>query len=256
MDVTAYLQRIDCQREVAATAETLRQLQFAHLTAVPFENLSIHMNEPIVVEPAALFDKIVRRWRGGFCYEANGLFAALLRALGFQVTLLSAEVANGEGIFGPPFDHMALLVELEERWLVDVGFGDAFLWPLRLDERAVQVQGRRAYRLLSDADELILQQRDQQHDGPESDWMPQYRFTLQAYDYPDYAAMCHYHQTSPDSPFTQRRVCSRAMADGGRLTLRDRRLITTAPDGSKTERELRDEGEYTAVLQQQFGIVL
>jgi N-hydroxyarylamine O-acetyltransferase len=252
MDVTAYLQRIDCQGEVAKTADTLRQLQFAHLITVPFENLSIHAGEPIVVEPNALFDKIVRRRRGGFCYEANGLFAALLRALGFQVTLLSAEVANGEGIFGPPFDHMALLVELEERWLVDVGFGDSFLRPLRLDERQAQVQGRRAYRLVADADELVLQQRD----APNAGWKSQYRFTLQARDYPDYAAMYHYHQTSPDSPFTQRRVCSRATANGGRLTLRDHRFITTAPDGTKEERALAGEGEYTAVLQQHFGISL
>jgi N-hydroxyarylamine O-acetyltransferase len=252
MDVQTYLQRIDCQGEVAATAETLRQLQFAHLITVPFENLSIHAGEPIVVEPDALFDKIVRRRRGGFCYEANGLFAALLRALGFQVTLLSAEVANGEGVFGPPFDHMALLVELEERWLVDVGFGDSFLRPLRLDERQTQVQGRRAYRLVSDADELVLEQRD----APDAGWTPQYRFTLKAHDYPDYGGMCHYHQTSPDSPFTQRRVCSRATTDGGRLTLRDHRFITTAPDGTKQERALAGKGEYTAVLQQHFGISL
>jgi N-hydroxyarylamine O-acetyltransferase len=252
MDVTAYLQRIDCQGEVATTADTLRQLQFAHLITVPFENLSIHAGEPIVVEPNALFDKIVRRRRGGFCYEANGLFAALLRALGFQVTLLSAEVANGEGIFGPPFDHMALLVELEERWLVDVGFGDSFLRPLRLDERQAQVQGRRAYRLVADADELVLEQRD----ALDASWKPQYRFTLQAHDYPDYTGMCHYHQTSPDSSFTQRRICSRATADGGRLTLRDYRFITTAPDGTKQERPLAGDGEYTAVLQQHFGISL
>ncbi len=258
MDIKAYLRRIGFQGETTGPepVESLRQLQFAHLCTVPFENLSIHAGEPILVEPAALFDKIVRRRRGGFCYEANGLFAALLRALGFQVTLLSAEVANGEGVFGPPFDHMALLVELEERWLVDVGFGDAFLWPLRLDERGAQVQGRRAYRLLPDGDELILQQRDQQREAPEADWRPQYRFRLRAYDYPDYAAMCHYHQTSPDSHFTQHRVCSRATSDGGRLTLRDDRLIITAPDGTKTERTVRDEGVYTAVLQQQFGIVL
>lgn len=254
MNIQVYLNRINYQSTTTDLEPVahLRQLQFAHLCTVPFENLSIHMNEPIVVEPDALFDKIVRRRRGGFCYEANGLFAALLRALGFRVTLLSAEVVNGEGVFGPPFDHMTLLVELEERWLVDVGFGDAFLWPLRLDERAAQVQGRRAYRLLPDGDNLILQQRD----VPESDWRPQYRFTLQAYDYPDYAAMCHYHQTSPDSPFTQRRVCSRATSDGGRLTLREDRLIITAPDGTKIEREVRDEEAYTAVLQQQFGIIL
>lgn len=254
MNTHAYLNRINYQSITAdlEPVERLRQLQFAHLCTVPFENLSIHAGEPILVEPDALFDKIVRRRRGGFCYEANGLFAALLRTLGFRVTLLSAQVANGEGVFGPPFDHMALLVELEGRWLVDVGFGDAFLWPLRLNERGAQIQGWRAYRLLPDGEELILQQRD----APEADWRPQYRFALQAYDYPDYAAMCHYHQTSPDSPFTQRRVCSRATSDGGRLTLREDRLIITTPDGTKTERAVGDEGEYTAVLQQQFGIVL
>jgi N-hydroxyarylamine O-acetyltransferase len=252
MDVTAYLHRIAYQGETAVTAANLRRLQFGHLVTVPFENLSIHAGEPIVLETAALFDKIVRRRRGGFCYEANGLFAALLRALGFQVTLLSAEVANGEGAFGPPFDHMALLVELEERWLVDVGFGDSFLRPLRLDERGAQVQGRRSYRIVTKGSHLLLQQQD----GANVAWTSQYRFTLQAYDYRDYAGMCHYHQTSPDSHFTRGRVCSRATVDGGRLTLRDNRLIMTAPDGMKQEREVGGGREYTAVLRQQFGINL
>ncbi|HEX8920722.1 MAG TPA: arylamine N-acetyltransferase, partial [Pyrinomonadaceae bacterium] len=93
MNVEAYLERINYQGSIAPTAETLRQLQVAHLVAVPFENLSIHANEPIVLEDEALFTKIVEHRRGGFCYEANGLFAALLRALGFDVWMLSAEVA-------------------------------------------------------------------------------------------------------------------------------------------------------------------
>jgi N-hydroxyarylamine O-acetyltransferase len=249
MDVQTYLQRIGYLGKLAVTAETLRRLQFAHLVTVPFENLSIHAGEPIVAEPTPLFDKIVRRRRGGFCYEANGLFAALLRAIGFEVMLLSAEVSRGDGSFGPPFDHMTLLVALEERWLVDVGFGDAFLWPLRLDEREAQEQGRRAYRLVAADDYLLLQQKE-----GEADWQPQYRFTLQACDYPDYVAMCHYHQTSPDSHFTRSRVCSRATADGGRLTLRDDRLIITTPDGTKQEQPIAGEDEYTAVLQQRFGI--
>jgi N-hydroxyarylamine O-acetyltransferase len=256
----AYLNRIDYRGKLETTAVSLRQLQFAHLVTVPFENLSIHTGEPIVLETAALFDKIVRRRRGGFCYEANGLFAALLRALGFEVSLLAAGVARGDGSFGPPFDHMALLVELEERWLVDVGFGDSFLRPLRLDEPGEQIQGRRAYRIIPHKsghpsghdNQFLLQQRD----GTEAPWLPQYRFALHAYDYADYAAMCHYHQTSPDSHFTQGRVCSRATTDGGRLTLRHDRLIITAPDGSKQEQKVENEAEYTAVLQQQFGIKL
>jgi arylamine N-acetyltransferase len=92
-------------------------LQVAHLLAVPFENLSIHSKQPIVLEDNALFTKIVEHRRGGFCYEANGLFAALLRALGFEVTMLSAGVANASGGFGPDFDHMALMVTLDKRWL-------------------------------------------------------------------------------------------------------------------------------------------
>src|SRR5262245_26694734 len=140
MDIEAYLKRIDYRGARTPTAETLRALHVAHLRTVPFENLSIHTGEPIVLEDEALFVKIVERRRGGFCYEANGLFAALLRALGFNVTMLSAGVANPEEGFGPDFDHMALMVTLDERWLVDVGFGDSFREPLLIDERVAQRQ--------------------------------------------------------------------------------------------------------------------
>src|SRR5215207_9436793 len=150
VDTTAYLKRIDYRGPLAPTAATLRRLQVAHLLSVPFENLSIHAGEPIVLDEDALFDKIVVRRRGGFCYELNGLFAALLRALGFHVEMLSAGVMSQAGEFGPEFDHMALLVSLAERWLVDVGFGDSFIEPLLLAERAEQAQGGRAYRIDED----------------------------------------------------------------------------------------------------------
>ena len=81
MNTDAYLKRINYQGALAPTAETLRALQLAHLRRVPFENLSIHAGEPIVLQEEALFTKIVERRRGGFCYEVNGLFAALLRSL-------------------------------------------------------------------------------------------------------------------------------------------------------------------------------
>src|SRR5919199_4974405 len=114
MDIQAYLERINYHGPLDPSAETLRELHVAHLLAVPFENLNIGMGWPIVLDESALFDKIVVQRRGGFCYELNGLFAALLRALGFHVTMLSAAVARRDGSFGPDFDHMALLVTLEE----------------------------------------------------------------------------------------------------------------------------------------------
>ena len=250
MDIAAYLKRINYEGPLAPTDETLRRLQVAHLLSVPFENLSIHSREPIVLTDDWLFEKVVVRRRGGFCYELNGLFAALLRALGFDVTMLSAGVMSPRGEFGPEFDHMALLVRLEERWLVDVGFGDSFREPLLLDKRAEQPQAGSAYRIDDAGDgRLILMRRDR---GGE--WNAQYRFSLQPRVYADYAEMCHYHQTSPESPFTQRRLCSLATAEG-RVTLSQMRLIITR-GGERQERELADEREYAETLREHFGVVI
>jgi N-hydroxyarylamine O-acetyltransferase len=248
LNIKAYLERINYHGSLAPTAETLRELQVAHLLAVPFENLSIHAKEPVVLEDEALFTKIVERRRGGFCYEANGLFAALLRELGFDVVMLSAGVAKEEGSFGPDFDHMALMISLDQRWLVDVGFGDSFLEPLLLDERGEQVEGERAYRILDDGAHLILMQRDGD-DG----WKAQYRFTLQPHQYADYAEMCRYHQTSPQSHFTKARICSRATREG-RITLSEMRFITTSQNGGRKERILTGQEEYADTLQEHFGI--
>jgi N-hydroxyarylamine O-acetyltransferase len=250
MDIQAYLQRINYTGPLAAGAETLALLQVAHLRSVPFENLSIHSGERIVLNDDALFDKIVRRRRGGFCYELNGLFAALLRGLGFEVTMLSAQVANDEGIFGPDFDHMALLVNLSEPWLVDVGFGDSFLEPLRLNEQGEQVQGDRAYRIVHRNDFRMLEQR-----SDDAEWKQQYRFTLEPHGYSEYEEMCRYHQTSPQSHFTRARICSRATQEG-RITLSDLRFITTAGGSQRHDRILNSEEEYATILRDEFGIVM
>jgi N-hydroxyarylamine O-acetyltransferase len=249
MDVQAYLNRINYDGPVAPTAETLRQLHLAHLLTVPFENLSIHAGEQIVLEDEALFRKIVSRRRGGFCYELNGLFAALLRGLGFEVAMLSAQVANDDGGFSRDFDHMTLLVSLGERWLVDVGFGDSFIEPLLLDERGPQMQRDSAYRIDVDADWLIMERADKS-----GEWKPQYRFTLKPFQYADYAEMCTYHQTSPLSHFTKGRICSR-LTPQGRISLSDMRLITSEA-GERREHTAASQEEYEELLSEYFGVVM
>jgi N-hydroxyarylamine O-acetyltransferase len=216
---------------------------------VPFENLDIHLNRPIVLTDQSLYQKIVERRRGGFCYELNGLFAWLLTEIGFKVTKLTAGVANEQGEFGPYFDHMALRVELDRPWLVDVGFGDSFLEPLLLDESTAQSDPTGMYRVERYSDHLLLMRR--QGDG---NWRAEYRFTLDGYQYEDYFEMCRYHQTSPESPFTRGRVCSRATPEG-RVTLRDMRLITTVR-GEKREQLLANDEEYAISLRELFGVVL
>lgn len=251
MNIEAYLKRINYTGSVEPTAETLRALQVAHLRAVPFENLSIHGGEPIVLEEDALFTKIVDNRRGGFCYEANGLFAGLLRALKFEVAMLAAGVATPDGAFGPDFDHMTLMVTLDQRWLVDVGFGESFVEPLLLDSREEQVQGDRTFRIVEDGTHLILMRRNEGED-----WIPQYRFTLQPYTFSDYEEMCRFHQTSPESHFTKNTICSR-LTDDGRITLSGMRLITTSgPQHLRDERDLSSKEEYDQILREQFGVVM
>lgn len=249
MNIDAYLDRINYNGPREVNAETLCALQVAHLRSVPFENLSIHAGEPIVLDEDALFTKIVDHRRGGFCYECNGLFAGLLRALGFEVAMLAAGVATRDGGFGPIFDHMTLMVTLADCRLVDVGFGESFLEPLLLDSRADQVQGTRSFRLVDVDDHVVLFRRNE-GEG----WQPQYRFTLQPYTFPDYDEMCRFHQTSPDSHFTKGLICSRATEDG-RITLSDMRLINTSQQ-LRDEQTLSSREEYDRILRDQFGVVM
>jgi N-hydroxyarylamine O-acetyltransferase len=248
MDIQPYLDRIHYHGPLTPTLETLRALHYAHILAVPFENLDIPLQRPIVLDEAQLYDKIVRRRRGGFCYELNGTFVMLLRALGFDVQLLAARVFNGQGELGIEFDHMALLVQLEERWLADVGFGDSFCEPLRLDEHGAQREGERMYRIAAGKPYWTYFQREH------GEWRAEYLFTLQPYQLAAFADGCHYHQTSPDSPFTRRRICSRATPNG-RVTLSDMKLIITT-NGDKREHDVASEAAHVSLLQEHFGVVL
>lgn len=243
-----YLDRVGYRGPLDVTPDTLRRLHHAHLLAVPFENLDIHLGRPIVLDLDAIFDKIVRRRRGGFCYELNGLFAWLLGELGFDVAMVSARVANERGELSPEFDHMALLVGLDRVWLADVGFGASSREPLPLDEPGEQLWDGVAYSLARDGDGWLLVGRDET--GPR----PQYRFTETARRLEEYGPMCLYHQTSPESHFTRKRVCSLATPDG-RVTLSDMRLIVTR-GAERSERQLADDAEYAATLRDLFGVEL
>ncbi|MEV7026176.1 arylamine N-acetyltransferase [Kitasatospora sp. NPDC093558] len=243
---SAYLDRIALPDPGAPSPEALARLQLAHLRAVPFENLSIHLGEPVVLDPDALVAKVVTARRGGFCYELNGLFAELLASLGYRVSLLAARVFDGERP-GPPFDHLALRVDLDEPWLVDVGFGRFSRAPLRLDERGGQADAHGTFTFApigghGDLDVLL-------------DGRPQYRLGLRPYELADFAPTCWWQTTSPDSVFTRSTTCSVLTADGGRTTIAGDRLITTTPAGGRTEVPLAAD-EALAAYRTHFGITL
>ena len=223
------------------------------MLAVPFENLDIALGRKIVVDQDAFVRKVVEQRRGGFCYELNGAFAALLRILGFRVTLLSARVARESGGEGPEFDHLALRVDLgldmEQPWLADVGFGELFLEPLHMEPDKEQVDPAGTFRLVQIGERLQLEKAE-----PGGHWKRQYSFSLEPRQLSDFAGMCHYHQTAPESSFTQSRICTRATPDG-RITLSGMKLIVTR-NGQREENTLASEKQAQDALRQYFGVRL
>lgn len=248
MDADAYLDRIAYRGPRRPTAGALRDLHRAHLLTVPFENLDIALGRPIVLSLEAFFEKIVRRRHGGFCYELNGLFSWLLEQLGFPVVMLSARVFQ-DGQPGPEFDHLTLMIPLEDRLLADVGFGDLFLEPLRLEPGTEQAQRDSACRLSGGEPGWVLSRR-----RPGSDWEPQYAFSTTARGLAEFAARCRFQQTSPESAFTRKSVCSLAAPDG-RVTVSNGRLIVTTR-GRREERDLTSGEEYRETLRTRFGVEL
>ncbi len=248
-DTKAYLARIHYSGPTTPGPETLRALHLAHLYAVPFENLDISLHRPILCDEQRFLHKIVDMHRGGFCYELNGAFAALLRALGFRTTLLSARVAREDGSASAEFDHMALRVDLEEPWLADVGFGDSFLEPLRLIPEIEQEQYGQRFRIAAVGEVMIVQR--QLAGGP---WKSQFRFSQTPRQLCDFEARCQFQQTSPESHFTRQRICTLPTRDG-RLTLSDLKLIRTSGK-IREEFMLQNEEEWRAALLEHFGVRL
>lgn len=248
MNTAHYLERIGYTHSLEPDLETLRRLHRQHLLQVPFENLDIHRGRPIALDPSALFDKIVRRHRGGFCYELNGLFAWLLRELGFEVRMMAARFLVGGDQPGPEFDHMALLVELDHRWLADVGYGDNFLEPVRLDSEQPHFEGDTEYRVVHwDHSHRTLERRE-----PGEKWRLQYLFDTVPREIEEFEERCTFHQTSSESHFTQKRLCTKATPEG-RITLSDLRLIESAP-GFRRETDLTNEAHWHTTLKERFNV--
>ncbi|MEN9659050.1 MAG: hypothetical protein RL571_2515 [Pseudomonadota bacterium] len=241
-EIGLYLKRINYSGSIAVDLATLTALHQAHMWHIPFENLDIHLGVAIDLSHKALFNKIILAKRGGFCYELNYLFFALLSSIGFSAQLISAQVFNGKS-YGPEFDHLLLLVTLNnQQFIADIGFGDSFQTPLTIHHHRHE---NATYQIMqSDAFYTVLQKKSNQ------EYKPLYQFTLNTYDISDFADMCIYQQISPASHFTQKSVCSIAT-----MAISNGCVIQTK-HGRRTIHHIGDIAEYRQRLQQHFQISL
>jgi len=259
IDVDAYLERIGYSGTREPTLEILRGLHLAHATTIPFENLDILLGRPILLDLASLQAKLVRARRGGYCFEHNTLFAAVLEALGFRVTRLGARVLMGRPPTEPlPDTHMLLAVDVHGTpWLADVGFGgDGLPLPIPFEPGPAVEQMGRTYRLVVEPAPT-----GGAIDSPSShvlqtlragDWFALYAFALERRSPVDYEMANWFTSTHPRSPFVQGVVAQRLFPDGW-LTLHGLELTRSHTDG-RSETTMVSEDELLSVLAERFGL--
>lgn len=245
-DVSGYLKRIGYHGVSATDSDVLEALQFAHIQNIVFENLDIHLGRPIEIDVPRIFDKIVRRGRGGFCYELNSLFGSLLLSLGFDVSVHACRVVTS-GSRWIPFGHVCLNVRCEDKtWLVDVGFGNSFQRPLCIGFEGEQKDEAGSHKLTTVEEGWLLSSRIY---GDTFD--PEYRFDLTPRHLDEFNERCAWTQTDHTSGFTRNIIASRPTAAGRRtvlgLQLRD------FVDDQTCERAISPD-ERATILIEDFGL--
>lgn len=249
MKLQSYLDRIGYSGPLEPTRDTLSAIHAAHMHSIPFENLEIHLGNKVSIELAHIFDKIVHRARGGWCFEMNSLHAWALEKIGFNVTRLGAAVGRQEDDDSTALNHLCLRVDIPEAgvdrpFLVDVGFGNGALDPLPLAE-GIYSQDFTEH-------ELKIENRYWCYRNRQDNFG--YDFTLQPRSIDQFVDQCHYLQTSPESGFVKATVCQ-IFQGQEHIALRGVVLKETRSTGTTT-REIDSQTEYSDLLTDTFGLAL
>jgi N-hydroxyarylamine O-acetyltransferase len=245
-----YLQRLGFDAPPAPTLETLRQLQLRHTSAFPFENLTTLSGEPVLVDLPSIEQKVLYDGRGGYCYELNNLFLALLQALGFDARGITGRVVMGqpEGAWTARTHRLSLVTLNGVRYITDVGFGGMVpTAPLLLDTAAEQLTPHEPYRIERHEDGYTLRA------NVGGEWRAMYIFDLQRQEDIDYAVGNWYVSTHPESSFARQLMVART-GEGWRRTLNNGSFAVHRVDRESERRQVVDVDELIGLLKDEFGI--
>ncbi|WP_435035896.1 arylamine N-acetyltransferase family protein [Pseudomonas neuropathica] len=247
-----YLLRLGFDAPPAPTLATLRQLQWRHTGVFPFENLATIAGAPVLIDLPSIEEKILVGGRGGYCYELNNLFFALLLELGFDARSISGRVVMNqpEGSWTARTHRLSLVTIDDVRYISDVGFGGMVpTAPLILDTEAEQATPHEPYRIEKQADGYMLQAK------VAGEWRSMYLFDLQRQEDIDYTIGNWYVSTHPESPFAQRLMVART-GDGWRKTLNNGSFAIHRMGASSERREVAQVDELIDLLAREFGLHL
>ncbi len=245
-----YLKRINYNGKIEPTLDCLKHLHRCHAMHIPFEALDIHFDNPIRLDTESIFNKVIQKNRGGYCYELNHLFHILLSQVGFKSSMISSKIYN-EDTPGPEFDHMSIIVQLEETWLVDVGYGDLFLEPLKIAEGVKQECRFKDYKIAAiDSGQYLLSETMK----GESDFIKRYSFDIQPRTIDEFYDQNVIKQTSPDSYFVKNMICTIPTEDGRKTIFNDNYKVRTGDQDDN--RPIKDKRELSKLLLDEFNIVI
>ncbi|MFY0728044.1 arylamine N-acetyltransferase family protein [Pseudomonas sp. NFX15] len=249
-DRAFYLRRLGFDRPPAPTLETLRQLQLRHTGAFPFENLTTLSGEPVLIDLPSIEQKVLHDGRGGYCYELNHLFLALLEELGFDARAISGRVVMGqpEGAWTARTHRLSLVIIDDVRYVTDVGFGGMVpTAPLLLDSRAEQLTPHEPYRIDQHVDGFTLRA------NVAGEWRAMYIFDLQRQEAIDFAVGNWYVSTHPESSFAKQLTVART-GEGWRRTLNNGSFAIHRIGHGSERRQVADVQELVGLLESEFGI--
>lgn len=249
-DRALYLQHLGFDAPPAPTLETLRQLQLRHTGVFPFENLTTLSGEPVLIDLPSIEQKVLHDGRGGYCYELNNLFLALLQSLGFDARAISGRVVMGqpEGAWTARTHRLSLVIIDDVRYITDVGFGGMVpTAPLLLDSRAEQLTPHEPYRIDLHVDGFTLRA------NVAGEWRAMYIFDLQRQEDIDFAVGNWYVSTHPESTFAKQLMVART-GEGWRRTLNNGSFAIHRIGRDSERREVTDVQELIGLLGSEFGI--
>ncbi|MBA3891760.1 MAG: arylamine N-acetyltransferase [Gemmatimonadaceae bacterium] len=242
--VGAYMARVRYDGPLTPTGETLRALHRAHLTAIPYENLDIHLDRPLTLDRQATFAKLVDGKRGGWCFEMNGTFGWVLESIGFEVRYVAGAVKRADRGARALDSHLVLIVTVDRPYIVDVGFGDGFFEPLPLEPGRYRQQSLE-FGVSRDGEWWRV--HNHEYGGADS-----YDFTLERRSINSFAARCHELQTAVDSSFVRSTVCGRYERDG--LVVLRGAVLREVKRGVLATRVIADADDYVGVLAERFDL--
>jgi len=250
-DVNAYLNRIGFDGKVIPSIDCLKKLMHCHLMTVPFENLDVfHGHKEPSLEVDVMFEKIVIKRRGGYCFELNGLFSKLLEAVGFSVSSSIARIRFGRD-FIPPAAHRVITVKIADKsYFCDVGFGGPGpKGALPLDEDPIQTVDGEKFRVKRQGIYVNIQRYH------EETWIDTIRYADIPFIREDFTGLLYFASSAPGSHFVSQRIVNLCLPCGGSLALTGNRF-TVRRNGEVIQKELTSEGEVSAVLEKEYGIYM